>query len=358
MLEVQKYLLSGKTLQDLGSEYAISSNVRDGLVILNYCQIDSAKTAPIVMECRGLVLNMADWSIVARPLKRFYNYGECPDITGKFDWTNFTCEEKIDGSLALLYWCPIRQQWSMNTRNSFGDGEINDFGLTWKYLFFSLININTTSLLKHCTYIFELCSPYNKVVVYHEKPKLVLLAIIDNGTSEEYNNYREGFAETYGFETPKQHHFAGIEEAIRYLEGTPFSFEGFVLRDCNGLRLKLKSPAYLRAHYLFSNGNSVASKNLIPLILYNHNDLDELLSYYPEFKERVDALQGKIESITLEISEFYSSIVGLVSQKEFAAHAVGKPYAAILFEARKHNKTVRDILYSAVGEKYLNKVLG
>ncbi len=358
MLEVQKYLRSGKTLQDLESEYAVSSNVRDGLVILNYCQIDSAKTAPIVMECRGLVLKMDDWSVVACPLKRFYNYGECPEITGKFDWNNFTCEEKVDGSLVLMYWCPIRLKWVMNTRNSFGDGEINDSGLTWEDLFFSLINPNDTSLLKFYTYIFELCSPFNKVVTYHEKPKIVLLAIMDKHFCDEADaSYFNWFAETHGFKVPPKFNFKNITEAQNHLTDTPFSFEGFVLRDCNGLRLKMKSPAYLRAHYLFSNGNSVANKNLIPLILYNQNDLDELLSYYPEFKGRVDALQGKIGNIILEIQEFYNGIAGLVPQKEFASHAVTKPYAAILFEARKQKKDIHAIMYSTVGEKYLAKFL-
>ncbi len=82
-----------------------------------------------------------------------------------------------------------------------------------------------------------------------------------------------------------------------------------------------------------------------------------MLSYYPEFKGRVDALQGKIGNIILEIQEFYNGIAGLVPQKEFASHAVTKPYAAILFEARKQKKDIHAIMYSTVGEKYLAKFL-
>lgn len=77
-LEVQKYLRSGKTLEQLTSELGIkvTHHSSDPLVILNYCQIDSPKFHPITLECRGLVLEKQSWNIVARSFKRFFNFGE------------------------------------------------------------------------------------------------------------------------------------------------------------------------------------------------------------------------------------------------------------------------------------------
>jgi hypothetical protein len=45
MLNVQKYLQSGKTLENLSDDFGIKSNPHpeDGRVILNYDQIDSSK---------------------------------------------------------------------------------------------------------------------------------------------------------------------------------------------------------------------------------------------------------------------------------------------------------------------------
>jgi len=53
----------------------------DGRAILNYSQIDSPKQHPIVLECRGLVLDMNNnWELVARSFSRFFNRGEIVDV--------------------------------------------------------------------------------------------------------------------------------------------------------------------------------------------------------------------------------------------------------------------------------------
>ena len=58
MLEVQKYLKSGKNIVDLESEFSIKTTFHPNLplVILNYNQIESPKTETIVRECRALNL--------------------------------------------------------------------------------------------------------------------------------------------------------------------------------------------------------------------------------------------------------------------------------------------------------------
>lgn len=78
MLNVQQYLQT-KSLEDLKTELGIkvAEHATLPLVILNYDQIESpSKTHPIILECRALVLNKNDWSIVARSFSRFFNFGE------------------------------------------------------------------------------------------------------------------------------------------------------------------------------------------------------------------------------------------------------------------------------------------
>lgn len=96
-LEVQKYLRSGKTLENLKAELEIKSNVSGDLVILNYSQTDSPKAHPIVMECRGLVLEMGTWNLVMQSFSRFFNYGENLEITKEFDFSKAIALSKIDG---------------------------------------------------------------------------------------------------------------------------------------------------------------------------------------------------------------------------------------------------------------------
>lgn len=76
LMEVQKYLRSGKTLKDLKSELGIIFSEYENLVILNYSQIDSPKFHPITMECRGLILEKDTWDIVSFPFRRFFNENE------------------------------------------------------------------------------------------------------------------------------------------------------------------------------------------------------------------------------------------------------------------------------------------
>ncbi len=67
-------------LAALEAEFAIKSKLyEEGLIVLNYDQIYSApKAHPIVVECRGLILD-TDFNVVSRSLDRFFNYGEQPD---------------------------------------------------------------------------------------------------------------------------------------------------------------------------------------------------------------------------------------------------------------------------------------
>lgn len=62
-LNVQRYLRDGKTLADLEAELGIKSSENGNLVVLNYNQIESPKTDPIVMECRQLALEKGTWDL-------------------------------------------------------------------------------------------------------------------------------------------------------------------------------------------------------------------------------------------------------------------------------------------------------
>ena len=91
MLEVQKYLRSGKTFDDLSADFGVKSSFHpeDPLVILNYDQIESPKTNTIVRECRALTLETTNFDVVARSFSRFFNWGEVQDEMKYFDFTNF-----------------------------------------------------------------------------------------------------------------------------------------------------------------------------------------------------------------------------------------------------------------------------
>jgi hypothetical protein len=93
MLEIQKYLVNSteptieakleKLKEELGIKFKIYHE--DGIVILNYDQIESPKSHPIVIECRSLILNIYTLGVVSRKFDRFFNHGECPEFYSDFD---------------------------------------------------------------------------------------------------------------------------------------------------------------------------------------------------------------------------------------------------------------------------------
>ena len=128
MLCVQKLLMDNHPngFEVLEKEYAIHSKFHpsDDLVILDYDQLDSPKHEEIVRECRGLVLNSKDYSLVSRSFRRFFNGGENRVDDNIFDWDyGAHCYEKVDGSMIQLFY--HNNQCKITTRFSFAEHEIS-----------------------------------------------------------------------------------------------------------------------------------------------------------------------------------------------------------------------------------------
>jgi len=319
MLEVQRYL-SENPLERLTEEYGIvaTRHETEPLVILNYCQIDSHKfkTHPIVRECRGLTLQLNTWRIVARSFNRFYNIGEHPEEQSKFNWQDFVCQEKLDGSLLILYY--YDDKFWLNTRGSFGQGNINQSGHTWQTLFAPLILANGESRIPvRCTCVFEGMSLYNQVVRRYAQPQVSLLTVFNNNGEELSHNHVDIIADVNGWSRPAVHKFTSQEEVTTWLEAHEDpTFEGFVVRDNTNIRIKIKKSSYLALHRTVNNQNVWMPKNLIPLIL--SNEIDEVLVYFPDMKPQVDAARAKLDAAYLEAKAAFDEATPLTSQKDKA----------------------------------------
>jgi TusA-related sulfurtransferase len=80
-------------------------------------------------------------------------------------------------------------------------------------------------------------------------------------------------------------------------------FEGFVFRDKEGKRIKLKRTDYIRLHHML---DTLSFKNLIPKIL-DGEEL-EIVSYFPHVKELIDKFIEKfnkyVDNAVVEIQKF------------------------------------------------------
>ena len=342
-MEVVKYLKE-HGLEKLVEEFAIrvTSYPEDSdsklLHVLNYNQIDSTpKAHPIVMECRGLILD-SEFNVVSRSFDRFFNLGEQPETQTDIDMEQAICFDKVDGSLIKIYnW---RNTWYISTRGTaFAEGKSNGFNLTFKDLVLKALNLPDDKhfqaqckqyLDKDWTYIFELTCMENRIVKFYEGYKLHYLAARNNKT------YAYGFCDfeavQFGAHCVKHHFFDTVEACIETAKTLPDLEEGYVLYQKGCPVAKIKSPAYCAVHLL--RGEGLNSKRMIELILTNN--LQEYLTYFPEDGVHFVPYQKAYTKLLTNLNECYTDTKDIVGQKDFAMAVVRYPFSSVLFQCRKN----------------------
>lgn len=338
-LEVQKYLRSGKTLKELNEELGIKANILGNLVLLNYSQIDSPKTNPIVMECRSLVLELNTWNIVSMGFRRFFNYGEVKESSEGFDFKHADAIEKVDGSFIQVFWYDNR--WYMTTRGTIeGTGNVNLLNMTFKQLFDVTVKKYPDfwdNIDKKLIYIFELVSPENQVVKMYSDKALYLTALRNTYDFSELSySMMEIEAKSLGVRIPRKYSFKNIEALFDLAAGLKDLDEGFVcvdyskLYDGNYRRLKVKNPAYVAiSHAKESGGKSVRS--LMRLVWTGEHE--EFVTYFPQFSPIISKLKSSYDvfhvNITRDIDEAKKR--KSCSRKEFAMWAQSTVCPSVMF---------------------------
>jgi hypothetical protein len=176
---------------------------------------------------------------------------------------------------------------------------------------------------KDHVYIFELCTPHNIVVAPHGESSAKLLAVRNRLTLDEVSQgdlYM--ISESIGVPLVKSYdlNVANADELSKTLIGMPWSEEGYVVRDGNDNRIKIKNPAYLEIHHL---KGKTAEHNIITIV--KNNEIEEFSSTFPDRKEELyklkdeyDKLVVKLESIWLELSKIRPSDASSDERKRFA----------------------------------------
>jgi hypothetical protein len=326
MLHVQNYLRSGKTLEDLKTEFSIKSRVNEqlGVVNLNYDQILSDANNDIVRECRSLILHLDTWDVASMAFRRFFNLGEArPGMD--FDWDNFDVFEKLDGSLISVFHLP-KHGWIMSTRSVPGaDTPFDDSGETFASLVHRTLadmgtswDAVTSYFSTDCTYILELTAPENQIVVQHKDRKLSLLGIRHLPTLREMR-IEDWLLNNPGFPLPLAPKHKGFDPRVDrdVIEGrNPLEFEGFVLVDKDFNRIKVKSSAYC---LMSSRKDSLAKSNAARIELILSERDDDVMPMLPKFvQDKMTDLKARIVALANRIDADYLTVKDIEVQKDFA----------------------------------------
>lgn len=245
------------------------------------------------------------------------------------DWSTARVQEKVDGSLIKVWHHDGAWHVSTNGTIDAKDATVSEISpyTTYYDLFMAAAknsNLDITSLNRDYTWMFELISPYNRVVVPYAETELRHIGTRNIHTLEECNI-------NVGITKPKAYGFTSLDECISMASELPFSEEGYVVVDKYWHRNKVKSPAYVAAHHLKNNG-VVTYERIVGLI--RENEQDEFLVYYPEFKDSFDkvrlAINNFVESVEAD-KKYAIENVNLESRKDFAMFATKRVCPAFLF---------------------------
>lgn len=206
-------------------------------------------------QARGLIMK-EDGTIVARPFPKFFNLGELPSTQMENLPWNESIEvfEKLDGSCGIGY--VIDDIWWLATPGAFESEQ----AIHGTHILNNQYQFGADHYLpKDCTPVFEIIYPENRIVCnYNGETFLALLAIFEHNGEEWHQSRVDKIAEKCGFRRPRRYNI-DIRSNIPFEENE----EGFVCRFESGLRIKIKSPAYVRVHRLL---NYMSPKGVIDLI--------------------------------------------------------------------------------------------
>jgi T4 RnlA family RNA ligase len=322
------------------AEFGISvKKYPEGLIVLNYCQIDSPKTHPFVIECRGLIIDK-DFNVVSRSFDRFFNFGE---NEATFNPTTAVLHEKVDGSLIKIY--NYGGIWYVSTRGTaFAESKVNGFDITFEDMVYKALKVSTrvdfNQLCSKCldesrTYIFEVTGVENRVVTRYSGYTLWFLGSRNNSTGKYYSEEFIPVVTRLGAALPKTFKFSSVEECIETAKHLPDLQEGYVAYQDSVPVCKIKSPAYVAVHHI--RGEGLTPKRIAELVVINEQD--EYLKYFPEdadhFTAYIEALAFQLKSA----QHHYYKNMHIENQKEFALSVKDMPYSHLLFQARKIKET-------------------
>jgi len=272
-------------------------------------------TNEAVRQCRGIIFDKNTLKPVCIPFFKFGNYLE--NYVPNMDWKSVRIEEKIDGSLIKVWY---HNGWHISTNGSIDafntDLMVNDLLIkdcpykNFGDLFESVINLKNYNLNKNYTYMFELASPYNQVVIKYDKIEVYHIGTRNNLTYQE-------IIEDIGVKKPKIYEIAkDLKTIIEQANMFKGEKEGFVVVDKDWNRVKIKSEDYVKAHYIKNNGN-ISKNRLVKLIL--ENETEEFLTYCPEFKQPIEDISNSLNNIFEKMeSEKVRMLDKGLSKKELA----------------------------------------
>lgn len=303
MLLVQEFL-KNKTLKDLENERGVFASFSKCKTFfsLNYGMIEARDDDKLSQQCRGLILSkmngapieddiIGETNIMSFGFERFFNEGQ--GAAAPIDWNDKQLKiySKEDGTAIFVWFNPYTNKWNVATRGTPEADVPLDFdkNMTFRSLFESVLETRyaitfeqlTNDMYPNITYIFELCTPFNKIVVNYPQSTIFFIGARNLISLEEYyvedNIFNDHLCM---FPIPNAYSFANITDTINFVvNGDATKLEGVVVLSSNFNRVKVKNPM----HGIYSRARDslcTSDRNCLECILAGKDD--DIITVMPQ----------------------------------------------------------------------------
>lgn len=329
--------------------FSLKISKEDGYVLYKYNQLFTDMSYRLSRQARGPIVKQTEdgtYRYVCRPFDKFFNHGE--PYADQINWRSAVVTEKIDGSLCKTWY--DNGAWHVSTNgmiNAF-DRQVEGTELTWGDLFERAAGCSVEKLMEGqdpaYTYLFELTTPETRIVVSYPDG-ICYLARRETATGKEDIKKPEFQNGTVG--TLTVFPLRSMHDTVKAVKCFSKDQEGVVVRDGQGNRLKVKSPAYLEAaHQRFQ---TVTEKHIV--VFFQHDTLDDLLAYNPLQADKIDQVTGLIKTLANKYDESWEEVKAYASlpRNEFAAYATKTAYPSYVFHKLKEPEiTAEEYLKSQI----------
>ena len=346
----------------LYKNYNIKAKIENNLAIFNYghaCDFSS----PLVQEARGIIINIDTLEVVCWPFRKFGNYGE--SYADEIDWDSARVLEKVDGSIVKLWYDKRVEKWQFSTNGMIRAEEAEVDNTSLPITFGQVIekaenfgDIPFSALDKDKTYIFELVSPYTRVVIDYGKTYLYHLGTRSNLTGLESD-------EDIGIEKPRSYPISDLKSCISAVlnmnKGTDeIEEEGFVVVDKYFRRIKVKSPDYLVKNKLLQT-SSLSKEECIEMLLTDSPKMALLTEARPDLIPYFKYYDYKLSELRCSAGKLATLARGLYREYDGDRAAVAKvilrhKLSAIGFLALDREGAGEELLLSYPKEKLLKLI--
>jgi len=357
-LEIVRFVKENENWMEVlqAEPYNLSVKLDGDFALLSYNMISSDFGLRIVREARGIIFHVPTKTPVCIPFTKFFNVQE--GHAAKIDWSTAVVTEKVDGSIIKVW--HYGNKWHVSTNGTINADNASlatPFGeiKTYLDLFLSAENFPNTwkqftdDLDPRYTYMFELTSHLNRVVVPYNKTLIYFLGARNNIT---FNEVAPDLCELDIIQ-PKRFSLKTVDECLDVCKRLGFDEEGFVVVDANFNRVKIKSVSYVAAHQLKNNG--VVTKSRIADIIRSQG-ADDFLSIYPEYEGLVIEVLGGLVKFEQALYADWRELSSYEyeNRKEFAQVASKTKCPAAMFALYdKKYEDVHDWLWAQNNEKIM-----